>query len=535
MKLAPTFRLSWRRPGGQAISAGAAALALDPEADLAPEVVCGRGSWQLWVTARRPVELVSAGAAVHLDLAGADALYLNGYNSWTDSWERPPAGAMPGLSRTPRLAVRRWVLDASGDYRFARQDARPGRQHGIGYGYLRRGGDVALLGESRPDAGVTVIYEDLESGCLRFEKEGPGRALKAGERVCAFSLVAFEGALEDAFARYAAALGATRRPAPPLVGYSSWYRHYGDIDAGKLGHDLDGVSASLARLDLGCARPLFQIDDGYTKVGDWMHPDGRRFPQGMGSLADKISACGLVPGLWMAPFVCERDSAVFSAHSDWLLRDDAGQPVRSGPHWSGAFALDSRHPEVREHVRASLSTMTGTWGYRFLKLDFLYAAALLPHDGLNRGELMADALDLLRASVPKGTLLDFCGVPVMSAFGRCEYCRIGCDVGLDWDGRRLMRLAGRERVSTRNSLGSTRGRAHLNGVVFLNDPDVFFLRDDVKLDAAQRSRLLAADAQLGGMLLTSDDMGAWDEAQHQQFERALATFTARFGGEGADE
>ena len=39
-----------------------------------------------------------------------------------------------------------------------------------------------------------------------------------------------------------------------------------------------------------------------------------------------------------------------------------------------------------------------------------------------------------------------------SAFGRAEYCRIGCDVGLDWDDKPQMRLLHRERVSTKNSL-----------------------------------------------------------------------------------
>lgn len=199
----------------------------------------------------------------------------------------------------------------------------------------------------------------------------------------------------------------------------------------------------------------------------------------------------------------------------------------SGSHWSGGYALDTLNPEVREHVRASLRMATETWGFRLLKLDFLYAAALLPHGGMNRGQLMADALGLLRASVPEGTLFDLCGVPLMSAMGRCEYCRVGCDVGLDWDGRRYMRITGRERVSTRNSLANTRGRAHLDGRAFLNDPDVFFLRDDVRLTADQRQELLLTDARLAGMLLTSDDMGAWDAGQRAAFGRALADLEAR--------
>ena len=505
------------------------------------------GHCRILVRARERAEVLRARVRVAVDLAGFDRLYFNGYNSWTDSVERSPQDAMVGLARTPRAVVAHWVLDASGDYRFAPQDPRPGRQHGIGYGYVRKGDVVTLFGECDPDGGVTTILEDLPQGTLTFEKEGAGEVapssrqgsgeVGAGTRqggwTCVLDLFFATGTLEDAFSRYLSAMGVSRRPARPLVGFSSWYRHYGDIDAEKILHDLAGVSAILA--DEGAAAsasfspvvPVFQIDDGYARVGDWATPDPARFPEGMGAMADAIRAAGLVPGLWMAPFVCERDSRLFSEHPGWLLRDDSGRPVMSGSHWSGGYALDTLNPEVREHVRASLRMATETWGFRLLKLDFLYAAALLPHGGMNRGQLMADALGLLRASVPEGTLFDLCGVPLMSAMGRCEYCRVGCDVGLDWDGRRYMRITGRERVSTRNSLANTRGRAHLDGRAFLNDPDVFFLRDDVRLTADQRQELLLTDARLAGMLLTSDDMGAWDAGQRAAFGRALADLEAR--------
>ena len=145
-----------------------------------------------------------------------------------------------------------------------------------------------------------------------------------------------------------------------------------------------------------------------------------------------------------------------------------------------------------------------------------------------RGQLMADALELLRASVPEDTWFDLCGVPLMSAFGRTEYCRIGCDVSLDWNGGALyMRLLHRERVSTKRSLDNTLGRAHLDGVVFRNDPDVFFLRDDVSLTESQKRQLLMADVTFGGMLLTSDSVEDWDEDERAQFEEALRTFINR--------
>ena len=90
-----------------------------------------------------------------------------------------------------------------------------------------------------------------------------------------------------------------------------------------------------------------------------------------------------------------------------------------------------------------------------------------------------------------------------------------------------MRLLHRERVSTKRSLHNTRGRAHLDGRAFRNDPDVFFLRRDVKLTRNQRSSLIGADAALGGMFLTSDDVATWDTNQRLTFERSLAIFVDR--------
>ena len=152
---------------------------------------------------------------------------------------------------------------------------------------------------------------------------------------------------------------------------------------------------------------------------------------------------------------------------------------------------------------------------------------MIAHDGMNHGELMADAMDLLRKGVGDDVLVLGCGAPIASAFGKADYCRIGCDVGLDWNDKLHMRLLHRERVSTKNSLANTYGRAPLDGRAFGNDPDVFFLRGGVRLSDAQRDELLFADADLGSVLLTSDDMGSWDDKQRNRYREALGVFLGK--------
>ena len=154
---------------------------------------------------------------------------------------------------------------------------------------------------------------------------------------------------------------------------------------------------------------------------------------------------------------------------------------------------------------------------------------MLPHDGCNRGQLMHDALELVRSAVSDDVLLLGCGVPLGSAFGIVDYCRIGCDVGLDWDGKLYMRGLDRERVSTKRSLANTIGRAPLDGRAFANDPDVFFLRNDVKLSASQRALLLETDCTHASMLMTSDDMRSWDERARARYQHAVRALLDRTG------
>ena len=101
-------------------------------------------------------------------------------------------------------------------------------------------------------------------------------------------------------------------------------------------------------------------------------------------------------------------------------------------------------------------------------------------------------------------------------------------MGLDWDDKPHMRLLHRERVSTKNSLANTRGRAPLDGRAFGCDPDVFFLRDDVKLTTGQQDELLRAAAEFGSVFLTSDNMDLWSDSARNRYAKALGLFRSRF-------
>jgi alpha-galactosidase len=130
---------------------------------------------------------------------------------------------------------------------------------------------------------------------------------------------------------------------------------------------------------------------------------------------------------------------------------------------------------------------------------------------------MIRAVDLLRRLCGRHPILG-CGVPVMPAFGKFEYCRISCDVTLDWDDKAYMHMIHRERPSTKNAVANILSRRALNGRAYLSDPDVFFLRtENCRLSQKQKYSLAVLDALCGGVFLTSDDPGSYTKEMKEQY------------------
>ena len=137
---------------------------------------------------------------------------------------------------------------------------------------------------------------------------------------------------------------------------------------------------------------------------------------------------------------------------------------------------------------------------------------------------MYRAMELLRSWCGQKTILG-CGVPVMPAFGLVDYCRVSCDVSLDWNDVWYMRLFHRERVSTKQAINNTVFRRQLNGRAYGSDPDVFFLREEnCKLTAEQKHTLATVNALLGNVFLTSDMPSRYTQAQRAEYRRLRTLF-----------
>ena len=483
------------------------------------EILSDNDRFLLTLSSEKEVKLQSVEAVFSFDFQPDDRLFLNGYQSWTDSREHTVSDRLRDLSRVPRPVEKKFSFSRYGDYDFVSYGKKKGQLHGFSYAYIRRGEEYFLLGSRAEDSGFTVIRFDAPHRRVILQKECAGHHFKGA--FTAFDLGLFRGGEDEVFDAYFARLGIAPCTAPRLVGYTSWYNRYENITEDSVLEDLDGFAASDQTPD------VFQIDDGYeTAVGDWLCVDEKKFPGGMKAIASRIRATGMIPGLWLAPFAAEKTSRLAAEHPDWLLRDEAGDPVPGGSNWSGFWGLDIYNEGVREYVKTVFDTVLHEWGYGFVKLDFLYAACLVPRRDKTRGRVMRDAMEFLRTLCGDTPILG-CGVPLASAFGLVEYCRIGCDVSLSWDDAWYMRFFHRERPSTKNTVFNTVFRRQLDGRAFRCDPDVFLLRDDnIKLSDPQKEILATVNALFGGVLFTSDNIGAYTGKAKERFD-ALSSLSQK--------
>ena len=458
----------------------------------------------------RQITLISASLEFWHEYEKNEKFFVNGYQSWTTSGEMSSEDIYRGT--TPLAGVIKYTKDmaiTSGDYAFTRYEPRPGFFHSFTYTYLRRGDEFELFGSLSERNGYTVFYSDMEKHIFSVEKDVEG--LTISEPYEMFDIVRFVGGYDEVFDKYFAAMSLpAKKRVDRLTGYTSWYNYFQKIDENIILRDLKGLSRARESVN------IFQIDDGYEPfVGDWLDYNGRDFPNGMKTIADAVHREGYLAGIWLAPFNVQRGkSRILKEHPDWLIRNPDGKPQLGCVAWGGAYTLDIYNSEVREHLKNVFDTVLNDWGYDMVKLDFLYSQCRTPRDNKTRGTIMCEAMDFLRECVGDKLILG-CGVSLGPAFGVVDACRISCDVDLSYGGKFYNSMSiNNELPSAQNAINNSMFRRHLNGRAFLNDPDVFFLRDHNLTFTWEQKLLLAKINNLfGRVLFVSDDAGEYSEAE----------------------
>lgn len=381
---------------------------------------------------------------------------------------------------------------------------------------------AGFIGAANQFTTLTIISPDRVIARALFD----GVWLRPGETLAVEPLAYWRSDQEAAriAARWAELIGkrmTARVSAPYQRGWCSWYYYFDAITEDALRSNLRRLRELRREFPIG----VVQLDDGFqAALGDWDRTNAK-FPGGLKRIADEIRQAGFIAGLWTAPFLATRDSNLMRTHPDWLIRNQNGEPLPAArnPSWTAgedkfAYALDPSHPEFTQHQEQLFHRLVHEFGFGYLKLDFLFAAAAggRRYDpNLTRAQTLRRGLEAIRRGVGDETFLLGCGCPLGPAIGVIDGMRIGPDVAPYWGGD--------AEPGTRLAINAIIARSFMHRRLWLNDPDCMMLRvSETRLSREERFALAAAIAVSGGMLLLSDDMNLLDEDSTRLFRMAAA-------------
>jgi alpha-galactosidase len=459
-------------------------------------------------------------------------LQSGGWQSWSAGWELAEGEALPRKVQVIPELLRLTSRDG--------ERPRGGETVGHFIMYIRSG-DYYLCLASLEGSGLPPVSYRVSPRHDRISAEvyAPGKTWTKGETIaslCVFlarGFFQFKDYLKELYAQNFSGLDfliSGGKSGPPndrkIGGYESWYNHYTSIDEKIILEDLRtlGSNDNLLKLRyLDRKRPLiFQIDDGWEQcVGEWEVHKGR-FPRGLKPVCKEIEKSGFIPGIWIAPFVVTKRCRVFSERPEWLLRGRNGKPVAAGFNhlWDGQYyCLDLSREDVLAFLGELLERVIDEWGFRYIKLDFLYTGLFngnffrpgAPHEHYER----ACALLCSRTKTVWGLPVAYrgCGLPLGPSFRHFPLSRIGADTREEWDWTLVKLLGHVGRPSAYISLMDTIGRSFMNGTVYLNDPDVVFFRSrNCTLTGTEKETIALVNFLLAGQIMVSDDPSTLSEA-----------------------
>ena len=265
-----------------------------------------RGRRIVTVRAINQITLVRASEELQRDFYRDDLIMANGYQSWTETKEFDHREYINDLRILPNYVIAKYHLRSYGAQAFWAPDKNV--HVGFDFSYIK-GRQPLFIGSYNFRSAYLQIKFMENAGMIVLESDVEGKVLRPGDEFTLFDYMMSEDGKEyfDSFDPVSD---------EKLVGYTSWYNHYQNIDEEKLTSVIDSLDDRFQ---------LFQIDDGYeTYVGDWLDVDSNKFPNGLEPIVDKIHKKGLKAGIWLAPFVAERESKLFKEHPDWIAQVENG-------------------------------------------------------------------------------------------------------------------------------------------------------------------------------------------------------------------
>lgn len=293
-----------------------------------------------------------------------------------------------------------------------------------------------------------------------------------------------------------------------ITGWCSWYAFGKNITEAKV---LENAQ-KFAKYPIKTKDKYILIDDGWAHWGDWNTPMDFRFPKGIKNTANEIKKMDLKPGIWIAPFLVDKNSRLATTHTNYLVRNSFGlvNGFRTLPFNLPFFAfkpmLDLEKPKVLKYIRDCISNIVENWGFELIKLDFLYAIYFNPKYKTTQipDQILIEILTFIRKTYPEVYTIG-CGCPLGPAAGLVDAMRISADTinpYLDniWP---LNRIINSSRLK---ALGENiKSRKNFNKIWNI-DPDVFVSRKSTGLTDEQLKKLKTIITTSKGLTFLGDDL-----------------------------
>ena len=390
------------------------------------------------------------------------------------------------------------------------------------FGFLDQHRHLAAIsmGDSEPSC------DFLNKKCLAAYADYQGTVLEAGKTwETQWCEVCFGNDFNELLAVHAdratAASGIEPRHLPASFVASSWH-----FFGGHIGEEMLASQVAAIR-DRNIPAEVYQLDGGwYEDIGNWT-ANKSKFPHGMRHAAETISHAGMVPGIWLAPFIVCEESPVAKAHPEWMLRNRDGKLIKfrcSRP----CVALDLSIPEVLDFIEKSFRDLR-EMGYMYFKADFTQALFAdpnpAPHDRtMNIVECFRNGLLAIRRGIGEDSFFNLCGGHTGAAMGIADSQRTGHDTYARWQSDNP--------TPAWHRIRQTMLRAWM-GAWRLNDPDAIAIRVSSELlDDTSYGRLSLGDMNddeartmvlhqflAGGVVAMGENCRTLDESRLQMIRK----------------
>lgn len=242
---------------------------------------------------------------------------------------------------------------------------------------------------------------------------------------------------------------------------------------------------------------------------DNFHPDPKKYPSGLGYVAEKIKKSGFIPALWLG-----------FTNDPGLTDYEINHPEISLAHyetWSGKYYYDVTQPEYLNGFLPKAIQQVKDWGYEAIKFDTL-PNCIYAHERFHQNMLNPDltTFEAFRAMIQQTRNLlgeDFymlaCGSYISSILwsaGIFDASRIGPDL-FTWE----------KFVYTVDRL---RNYYPLHNIALINDPDNVVLREEYSTLPQARTRISIVSL-LGLPVTFGDDLTTLPLDRVDLLKRAL--------------